>query len=155
VYAVLLVTVVLIQAKKLLQLPALVALLVPSVIGINLLLNAGFYRPLLQYQSSIKVNEIIDSAHYNKDRFFQYKTNAGWSFDFYGNHQFLHVNNADTLRTGDYVLTSKQGLDSINKSQYNMLYIGQGFHVTKLTLPFLNPATRSSETDPYYILQKK
>jgi len=155
VYAVLVTVVVLIQVKKWLPLPAVIALLVPAVICINLLINIGFYRPLLQYEASVKVNEIIAKENYDKNRFFQYKMDAGWSFDFYGNHLFQHIDNIDTLHSNDYILTSKQGLDSLNKEQYNILYIGQGFHVTKLTLPFLNPATRSAETDPYYILQRK
>lgn len=154
VYVVLLVTVLVMVLKKLLPLPAIVTLLVPAVISINLLMNTGFYRPLLQYQVSIKVNDLIAKEHYNKDRFFQYKINAGWSFDFYGNHLFEHINNVDTLRSNDYVLTSKEGLDSLDKTQFKILYTGQGFHVTKLTLPFLNPANRDKETDPYYILQR-
>jgi hypothetical protein len=155
VYAVLLFLVIAAQVKNWLPLPRLTVLLVTAVADINLLLNTGFYRPLLEYQASIKVNEIINEKHYSKDNFYQYKINAGWSFDFYGNHLFTHIEKPDSLSMNDYLLTSKEGLDSLDKTQYRVLYTGQGFHVTQLTLPFLNPATRSTETYPYYILQKK
>jgi hypothetical protein len=154
-YAVLVVLVIAAVVKQWLPVPKLVALLALSIITINVLINQGFYRPLLQYQASIKVSEIVNTQHYNKNKFFQYKMDAGSSFDFYGNHLFVRINRTDTLGAGDFVLTSKQGLDSVDKAQFNILYTGQGFHVTKLTLPFLNPATRQTEIDPYYILQHR
>ncbi len=141
--------------KKKLPIPSLPTLLVPGIICINFLMDTGFYRPLLQYQVSVKVNEVINEQHYNKDRFFVYKVGEGRSLDFYGNHNFVHVGNTDSLKTNDFLLTTAKGLDSLNKTNYKILYTGQGFHVSLLTLPFLNPKTRNTETEPYFILQRE
>jgi hypothetical protein len=35
------------------------------------------------------------------------------------------------------------------------LHTYQNFHVTGLTLPFLNPATRTTETKPRYLIKVK
>jgi hypothetical protein len=36
-----------------------------------------------------------------------------------------------------------------------VIYHGENFHVTGLSLGFLNPASRSKETTTYYVLQRK
>jgi len=147
--------VILLVMKKWLPVPSLIALLVPAIIGINFLMDLGFYSPLLQYEAGVKVNEIIKQEHYDKDHFFVYKMGERRSLDFYGNHSFLAVNDPDLLGTSDYLLTSADGMALIDKTKYKILYTGQGFHVSLLTLPFLNPATRNTDTYPYFILQRR
>jgi len=52
------------------------------------------------------------------------------------------------------ILTTKEGFESLNESRYKIIFEGEGFHVSTLTLPFLNPATRKNETKLYFILKR-
>jgi hypothetical protein len=134
--------------------PALIVLLIAGVASINFCLNTGFYRPLLQYQTGIAANNIINGKHIDKPHFFVYKIDAGRSLDFYGNYPFKRIDSTGSLTSGDYLLTSAAGLDSLNKNLYKIIDSGQSFHVTTLTLQFLNPAKRNTQTNPFYVLRR-
>ena len=140
--------------KKWLPIPALITLLVAGVVCINVLLNTGFYPRLLQYQTGIAVNNIIKSHNLQKQQLLVYKIDAGRSLDFYGNYSFAGVDDTATIRQNNLVLTNDAGLQLLNKNDYRLVYSGREFHVTKLTLRFLNPAKRYKETKPFYILQR-
>ena len=79
---------------------------------------------------------------------------AGRSLDFYANYSFARIEDTTTIKQYNLVLTDDAGMQLLNKNDYRLLYTGQQFHVTKLTLKFLNPVTRYKETKPFYILQK-
>jgi len=146
---------VLILVKGSLPLPRLLVLGVSAILFINVFVDLGFYRPLLEYQMSVPVSRWIQAQHLDMDHFFVYKTDEERSMHFYSNHFFVHVTNPDSLNHLDYVLTSQQGMDSLNKDLFRVIYQGENFHVTGLSLSFLNPATRRKETTPYYVLQRK
>lgn len=141
--------------QKRLAAPSFIVLLTGSVVGINILLNTGFYPPLLQYQTGIAVNKVITEKHLPKQNLLVYKIDAGRSLDFYADYSFKHIDTTTLIKPGDYLLTSPEGLSAIDTTQYAPVYTGQSFHVTTLTLPFLNPATRAKETKPFYILVRK
>jgi len=134
-------------------LPSLVILLVAATSGINLVLNTGFYRPLLQYQTGIAVNSVINTRHLDKTHFYVFNIDAGRSLDFYANYSFPRIRDTSLPVPGDYVLTSQKGSDILGNKQYRLIYTGQSFHVTALTLPFLNPSTRSKQVTSFYIFQ--
>jgi len=140
--------------KKWLPVPALITLLTAGVISINLLLNTNFYPRLLQYQTGIAVNNIIKSHNVPKQQLLVYKMDAGRSLDFYANYSFARIEDTTTIKQNNLILTDEAGMQSLNKNKYRLLYTGRQFHVTKLTLKFLNPATRDKETKPFYILQR-
>ena len=145
---------IVVLVKKWLIISSLVTLAVLFILFINIFLDIGFYPDLLQYQMSVKVSSIINEEHLDKDRIFIYRINEERSLDFYSNHFFKHVVNADSLSRDDYMLTNKEGFDLLKKNAYKIIFQGEGFHVSTLTLPFLNPATRKNETQPYFILQR-
>jgi 4-amino-4-deoxy-L-arabinose transferase-like glycosyltransferase len=149
---------ILVIQKRWIPLPSLLILSVLGILFINIFLDLGFYRPLLQYQVSIKVSSIIKKEKLSADRFYIFKMAEERSLHFYSNHRFSQINRLDSLKPQDCTLTSEEGMDSIensmNKNQFRILYKGEGFHVSTLTLNFLNPATREKETKPYYILQR-
>ena len=140
--------------KKWLMIPSLITLAALFILFINIFLDIGFYPALLQYQMSVKVSSFIKQEHLDKDKFFIYQFNEERSLDFYSNHFFRHVVNADSLSRDDYILTTKEGFESLNESRYKIIFEGEGFHVSTLTLPFLNPATRKNETKLYFILKR-
>lgn len=141
--------------KKRLAAPSFIVLLTASVVGINILLNTGFYPSLLQYQTGIAVNKVINEKHLPKQSLLVYKIDAGRSLDFYADYSFKRIENTASVKPNDYLLTNDEGLNNMDTTHYNLFYTGQSFHVTKLTLPFLNPAKRGKETKPFYILVRK
>lgn len=145
---------VIIFIKKWIPLPSLLVVAVYTILFVNFFLDTGFYRLLLQYQMSVKVSSIIKQKAIDKRRLFVYKLNEERSLHFYSNHFFRRVNNADSLSVNDCLLTSQQGYDSLDKNKYRIIYAGESFHVSRLTLQFLNPASRKKETDPYFILKR-
>lgn len=152
---VLIILVIAAVVKRWLPVPALITLLVAGVVSINMLLNMGFYPRLLQYQTGIAVNNIIKNNNLQKQQLVVYKIDAGRSLDFYGNYSFQRVNDTLAIKPGNLVLTNDEGLQLLNKNDYKLLHSGREFHVTKLTLKFLNPATRDKETKPFHILQRQ
>ena len=140
--------------KKILPLPPLVQIPVFTILIINIFIDAVFYPRLLKYQMSIGVTAVIKEKKLNKDRFFIDMPDDEYTLHFYNNHFFKHLASADSLRTADCLLVSKAGYDSLDKSKYTVIYEGEGFHVSQLSLSFLNPATRKQETKPYFILKR-
>ena len=151
---VLLTLLVLVVIKAWIPLPRLVVMSVLAMLFINLFLDVGFYKHLLQYQMSIRVTSLIKEHGIPKDHFFIYKTDEGRSMDFYNNHSFVHVDHPDSLRHQDYILTTGEGLHLLQDGSFKLVYSGEDFHVSTLNLLFLNPATRSKQTTPFYVLQR-
>jgi 4-amino-4-deoxy-L-arabinose transferase-like glycosyltransferase len=139
--------------RKKIALPALISMSVMAILITNLFIDIGFYPPLMQYQSGIGLSQMIKKNNWDKDRFYIYKINEDRSLHFYSDHFFLHVNNPDSLKKGDYLLTSGKWLDSVGRDKYNILDTVQDFHVSTLSVPFLNPSRRGTEITPLYILQ--
>jgi len=141
--------------KKRIPLPTIIALPAVSILLINFFIDTGFYPKLLQYQAGVKLSEVIRERHLDKDRIYIFKINEDRTLHFYSNHFFVHVADPDSLRKADYIITSSHFLDSLNPNQFTIVDSIQDFHVSALSLPFLNPSRRARETTPMYILQKK
>ena len=140
--------------KKWVPLPSMVTVSVMAILFINVFLDLGFYPRLLQYQTSVKVSRFISKNHIAADHVFIYMLDEERSLHFYCNHSFVHVTSPDSLRQQDYLLTSADGMASIQPGRFRLIFSGEGFHVSTLTVPFLNPSTRRRETKPYFLLQK-
>jgi 4-amino-4-deoxy-L-arabinose transferase-like glycosyltransferase len=141
-------------AKGMLTQPNILLISVFTIIVLNIFLDVFIYPALLEYQQSIRVAEIIRKQQLPKDHFYIYQTEQERSLQFYTNSSFVQLDNTDSLKAGDYVLTSDKQWDSMNKEQFSVVYRGEGFHVTTLSLNFLNPAKRKNEVAIYYILRK-
>jgi hypothetical protein len=135
-------------------LPTLLLMPALTFVYVNFFLDSGFYPKLLQYQMSITASKVIKSKGLNKAQIFTYKLGEKRSLDFYADYSFGELACPDSLRVNDWLITSGEGYDTLNKNKYRVIYTGQSFHVSMLTLSFLNPAMRSKETTAYYILQR-
>jgi 4-amino-4-deoxy-L-arabinose transferase-like glycosyltransferase len=134
--------------------PNILLISVFTIIVLNIFLDAFIYPALLQYQQSIRVASIIRDQKLPKEHFFIYHTEQERSLQFYTNASFVQLDNEDSLQHGDYILTSAKQWDGMNKGLYRIIYCGEGFHVSTLSLNFLNPAKRKNEVAIYYILRK-
>ena len=131
-----------------------------SMLGVNLILNSHFYPQLLPYQWGNRTAAFMDQQGIDKNKVMAYQLPNSYALHFYGQHIFpVNMDSAAfeiaPLKNVEYVVTDKTNEAVIFKKypQAHWIMEADRFHVTLLTLPFLNPATRFQETHPYGILQ--
>ncbi len=139
--------------KKMIPLPGLISLAVFTILITNLMIDIGFYPPLMQYQSGIRLSEEIKMKGWDKDHFYIYKINEDRSLHFYSDHFFKQIEDPSQLSRNDLIFTSGQWLDSGALHQFKIIDSVEDFHVSTLSLPFLNPSRRAKEIRALYILQ--
>jgi 4-amino-4-deoxy-L-arabinose transferase-like glycosyltransferase len=127
------------------------------MIGLNLILNSFFYPNLLQYQWG---NALVKEAKGNKwdiQKTALYKIPNSNAFHFYGQHVFPVIQDSSLLKEGQWLVADSIPAQALLLDFPNstILYQGNRFHVTLLTLTFLNPKTRSEELTPYVLMELK
>jgi hypothetical protein len=70
---------------------------------------------------------------------------------------FSNVKDSIQLKEGDWLATDFANDSSLKLQFPNSIqkYKSNRFHVTMLSLPFLNPATRQSELTPFEVIELK
>ena len=133
-------------------------------LGANLALNAHVYPTLLTYQTGSQLGHYLAKSDIDLNRFYLYDTNPPENFylffdalDFYTSRSTTVINSAENLpQKADYwVYTDQKGLASLANSNLKIDTLRQydKFHVTGLTLSFLNPATRLAETQKVFLVK--
>lgn len=125
-----------------------------AIIIVNLFLTNWFYYPLLGYQVGSQVGRYMHTHNIDPATVMIYKPEDPLNaLHFYAQGA---IPGTDTITALDrkYVLTMNKGFKSITDLGYKVSVIKQGvyYKVSELTLPFLNPSTRSSEVRNYYLL---
>ena len=126
-----------------------------TILITNLLLNAFFYPKLLEYQLGNSVTKYINAKKIDKNNFYLYKIYGERSLDFYSNYSFQIIEDEKALKPADYLLISNKLITKDLLTKFNTIETIAAFHVSTLNAKFLNPKTRNSALDYYYILQKK
>lgn len=140
--------------RKWIPLPRLLVTCVLTIVLINICVDTGFYPKLLEYQPSTPVSRYIRKNQLNKDRVFLYSVDRSRSLDFYLDYSLKETGQPDSLRVGDYLLTSKKGMEMINRQHFKIIDSGIAFHVSTLSLSVLNPSTRKGSSDAYYLMTR-
>jgi hypothetical protein len=127
------------------------------MIGVNSILNLHFYPNLLKYQWGNQMAIEIKAQSWDKEKISLYKIPNSNAFHFYGENVFQNQKDSLQLKAGDWVLT-----DYVNDSSLRVQFPksiqhfkSNRFHVTMLSLPFLNPSTREKELTPYELIELK
>ena len=126
-------------------------------IGVNLVMNLHFYPHLLPFQLGNQLVKQIEKEGWDKEKIVLHKIPNSYAMHFYGQHVFKIQEDSLTLKEGDWVVTDLKN-DSIIKVQFpqsQQIFASRRFHVTMLSLPFLNPATRDQETIPFEVIELK
>ena len=126
-----------------------------TILITNLLLNVFFYPKLLEYQLGNSVTKYINTKKIDKKNFYLYKIYGERSLDFYSNYSFQIIEDEKALKPADYLLISNKLTTKDLLTNFNTIDTIAAFHVSTLNAKFLNPKTRNSALDYYYILQKK
>jgi hypothetical protein len=124
------------------------------VIGVNFLLVTGFYPQLLKYQLGNTAAAFINQSSLDKDKVVMYEIDNSRALHFYGQHIFQEKKTLDSLQADQVVLTKKSTVSALQERfpNLNTIFEGEYFGVSMLTLPFLNPKTRSKETVSYVLV---
>lgn len=127
------------------------------MIGLNLIMNSHFYPNLLKFQWGNELAKVAKAKRWDINKAALYKMPNSYAFHFYGQHIFPVIKDSSLLKEGQWLvvdaLPAKQILSDFPNSK--ILYQGNRFHVTLLTLTFLNPATRAAELTPYVLMELK
>lgn len=139
-------------------------LLLPStfaIIGVNLFLNVHFYPTLLQYQAGSVVGQWVYEKGIPKDQFYLLHTQSH-ALDFYAQRIAPSFKNVQELLEWKekipkdlWVFTDEAGILALERQglvpaeQFEF----KDFPITTLTYEFLNPATRESTLDSYYLIR--
>ena len=124
---------------------------------VNIILNTHFYPNLLKYQWGNQLAKVIEEKKWDKNNMVLYKIPNSNALHFYGQHIFENTTDILRLKEGSWVITDAINDSSLKASFPNSIiqYQSYRFHVTMLSLPFLNPETRSQELKKYEVLQLK
>ncbi len=126
-------------------------------LGVNLFLNAFTYPQLLKYQSSSEVVNWMEGQNLNTQKLIGYRIQS-YSMDFACKRVVVELQKPEellSLKSGDYIFIRQGDLQVVmgqNRS-YKKLKEFEHFHVTMLTLPFLNPSTRSNNTEKRVLIE--
>lgn len=127
-----------------------------AIIGANILLSTWFYPNLLYFQASNNAGRFIQQQNVPQGKFvmFQYKGNS-YSVHFYSRQIVPRINAIDSLPPNAWLLTGKEGKQSLDRAgyRYEVVKSGPDFHISTLTPAFLNAQTRASVLDTFYILK--
>jgi 4-amino-4-deoxy-L-arabinose transferase-like glycosyltransferase len=125
-----------------------------SIIGINIFLNAEFYPNLLRFQLGNTAADFINENHLSKKNIYTYQLSDQRAMDFYAQHIFPRKDSVQQFSANDIIIMPKDSLPTVQSKFTNakVLHTGNDFHVTALSLPFLNPKTRPKEVPKYVIV---
>ncbi len=127
------------------------------MIGLNLIMNSFFYPNLLKFQWGNQLAKVASVQNLDIKKAFTYKIPNSYAFHYYGQHIFPVIKDSSLLKEGQWLvvdsLPAKQVMTDFPNSK--ILYKGYRFHVTLLTLQFLNPATRAAELTPFVLMELK
>jgi len=120
-------------------------------------MNTHFYPNLLNYQWGNQLANVIDRKGWDKDKMVLYKIPNSNAFHYYGQHVFANTKDSLQLKEGNWVITDAVNDSSLKKQFPASIahYTSNRFHVTMLSLPFLNPKTRPNEITPFEVLELK
>jgi len=124
---------------------------------VNTIMNTHFYPNLLKYQWGNQLAGVIQEKGWDKEKLVLYKIPNSNALHYYGQHVFPNVKDSLQLKEGSWIITDLSN-DSALLVQFPksiQRYQSSRFHVTMLSLPFLNPSTRPKELTAFEVLELK
>ena len=131
-----------------------------SVTGIalvNIILNGFFYPQLLHYEGGLNLAKLSREKQIDPADVYYYNT-YNFVFDFDTQHLAPTLSLEEIINKPGkayWLFTDAAGLDSLKQGQIPVAETieTEHFHITRLKLAFLNPATRPKTLDRLYLLK--
>jgi hypothetical protein len=128
-----------------------------TIMGINLFLNSSFYPSLLRYQMGNTAGRWLHTQKVPVNKVSIYRYPESRSLHFYAQGNIPHRDSTNMIKAGNWIITGETGLEELRAHgiQYDSLFSGKEFHVSTLSLKFLNKKTREITLSPYVIIKIK
>jgi 4-amino-4-deoxy-L-arabinose transferase-like glycosyltransferase len=130
-----------------------------TIIGVNFFMSSHIYPNILKYQSQSEAGKYI-SAHKIPSSQMAFYGDFGFSLDFYSGYRIKELVKEKELidyagSKDKYCYTNHFGIGSLAARgiKCDTVLKLKDYHVTLLTLPFLNPATRESRLKENYLIK--
>lgn len=126
-----------------------------SIVGLNIFLSAWFYPELLKYQVGNIAGRFIKDNKIDNEKFFLYKFEGNTkSIHFYAGRIVRETDSVNNLLKNTFLLTNSDGLYEIKTKgrSFTILKEGVDFHISALTVSFLNKKTRDKQGLKYFII---
>lgn len=120
-------------------------------IVINFFLNTQFYPSLLKYQGSYTLAKWVSKENIDTSSIFMLEGSESWAFDFYTKQNTPRVEE-QFLKKGNFLVISSESLKEL-KRKYQIVHVEKDFRITRLSLKFLNPETRTDQLGQMYLVQ--
>ncbi len=123
-----------------------------AILAANLILSAGVYPQLMQYQTtSIAGRDIAQLTPTNTLAIYA----RGHALDFYAQHRVPYYESIPPIAPNSIIYTNARGLQELKEAGHKLevLQTYQHYKVTALTLPFINPTTRASKLQERYLVE--
>ena len=127
-----------------------------AMIILNIIFTNHFYYSLLQYQLGSQAGRYIKEHNIVPDSVITFHVDDPLNaMPFYAQHLIAGTNDIAEIKGKQYVLTGREGLDTIRQNNYTFTILKEmpRFKVTELTPEFLSPATRSKALVNYYLVK--
>jgi hypothetical protein len=133
------------------------AVSVTGIALVNIILNGFFYPQLLRYEGGLNLAKLSREKQIDPADVYYYNT-YNFAFDFDTEHLAPTFSLEEIINKSGrayWLLTDAPGLDSLKQSQVPVAETieSEHFHITRLKLAFLNPATRPKTLDRLYLLK--
>lgn len=120
-------------------------------ITLNIFLNTQFYPVLTQYQGSLQLAKFVHKRKLPLSKIYIINGYESWNFDFYTGRNTPRAE-PSVLKPGDYLVLHEDNLKRLSRP-YRIIRAETDFRITRLSVKFLNPATRSSTLSKMYMIQ--
>lgn len=138
--------------------PVLVTMLIAGTI--NLILNMNFFPQVMTYQGSIAMADYVKRNNIPKEDIIGYTYRSYFAFDFAIKKDIPEPGLEEIQkRSADnkpfYILTDKQKLPELTTVGVSIqpIFMVPHFHVSRLNLKFINPATRTTALDSLMLMK--
>jgi hypothetical protein len=122
----------------------------------NIFMTNHFYYNLMKYQAGSQLGRIIEHENIPAARIKIVEVQDPFnSLSFYAKRVIKRSDTLPYLRSGDYLVTSKDCLQDITEKGFRVNIIDrcQYFKVSELTSEFINPRTRSNSLKHCYLVR--
>jgi hypothetical protein len=136
----------------------MVQLLLFASIFLNTVLNAHFYPRLLEYQAGSTVASYINKHGLPATSVYKLSDSYTWAMDFYLQNPLERLGEADLdeLPTGSLLYLDSEEWDRLRgRPDLKEVFRADHFRITRLSIKFLNPASRDQVLDSRYLVRKE
>lgn len=145
--------------KKHALLQRLIYPLIFTIVGVNFFLNTHFYPELTKYQGGSVLAKKILKSNVNIQKIYHYKK-IDEPFCFYLRKPTIQGFNISQIKAKQkpfYIFTSSAHIGELKNAKipFEIKFVVDDFHISMLTLPFLNPRTRAETLEKMYLLKIK